>query len=406
MRFFRRTHGVYAAGIIVAMMTLTSLFLAFRSSRPFLLGASITEPVRSLDGPENGFAYVFYATEDQYACAALVNIHRLQEDLQTQLRVIVLVSSIVSSYYLDALHQRNVTVVTHEPPALAQGSVDYYRDVLLKLVSFKLHRMDPSLKRVLALDSDQLVMKNLDAVFHLPHVDLAAPRAYWVGKDAICSAFMLIELSDRLADRVEAGLKGIRLDEYDMDLVNRLLGEEVMMLPGRYVTLNSHWEAWDLPKWYVPGNMSETDGSSTDGDLHNKVQKRGIRGNRRRDEKIVTDETVMNVHAISREEGEANSGEKVANEAEKQKKEEERAEMRKDLDALYDQVEVLHFTALGKPWTYSDQEVLRLRPEAHPIFREQFHTWRQTAEGVCSLPLSMDDSPESSSTDSSSEEDS
>ena len=164
-----------------------------------------------------------------------------------QHRILVLVSPLLSEAYVDAFHGRNVTVIPHEPPPLADGSVEYYRDVLLKLVSFRLHHVDPSLKRILVLDSDQLILQNLDSMFQLPHVNLAVPRAYWISKDSICSAFMLVELSDRLADRMESGLKGILPDEYDMDLVNRLLGEEVMMLPGHYVTLNSHWEVWDLP---------------------------------------------------------------------------------------------------------------------------------------------------------------
>ncbi|THV89163.1 nucleotide-diphospho-sugar transferase, partial [Aureobasidium pullulans] len=35
-----------------------------------------------------------------------------------------------------------------------------------------------------------------------------------------------------------------------MDIANELFGDTVLMLPGHFVTLNSHWEDWNLPKWF------------------------------------------------------------------------------------------------------------------------------------------------------------
>lgn len=310
--------------------------------------------------PADGFAYVFYATADDYACAALVNIYRLQDLLHTRHRIVALVSSHVSQPYVDALRGRNVTVISHEPPPLAEGSVSYYKDVLLKLVSFGLHRQDSSLKRVLTLDSDQLLLKNLDGVFDLPHVDLAAPRAYWIGKDTICSAFMLIELSDRLADRVETGLKEIHPDKYDMDLINELLDEEVMMLPGRYVTLNSHWEDWNLPKWYTGRNVSEL--ATSDSHIQQTLE------------------------GEPQAEDDSSGSDNDAGPGAMRRRDEHTEELSKDLYALYEQADVLHFTALGKPWTFMAEEVARQRPDAHPLFREQFATWRRTAEMLCPRP--------------------
>ncbi|KAK5273380.1 hypothetical protein LTR40_013819, partial [Exophiala xenobiotica] len=42
-------------------------------------------------------------------------------------------------------------------------------------------------------------------------------------------------------------------------------------------------------------------------------------------------------------------------------------------------VYVLHFTALGKPWSFTVQGVHRMRPDAHPLFAEQFLLWRRAA---------------------------
>jgi hypothetical protein len=45
---------------------------------------------------------------------------------------------------------------------------------------------------------------------------------------------------------------GIDSELYDMDLLNRLLGDRVSMLSGEYETLSLHWEAWTLPNFYHP----------------------------------------------------------------------------------------------------------------------------------------------------------
>lgn len=211
------------------------------------------------------YAYVFYATEDSYACSVLVNIQRLQDLLHTEHRIFVLASHDVSPEYITLFEQRNVTVSMQTPPELADGSAWYYKDCLLKLFAFKMHLIDPSLKKVIALDSDQLVLQNLDHLFkNTIDVDLAAPRAYWIAKDAISSTFMLIQLSDRLWHMVEEAIRTVTLNNYDMDLVNQLLGDTVMMLPGQFITPNSHWEDWNLPKWFHATNITPSIEQSTE----------------------------------------------------------------------------------------------------------------------------------------------
>ena len=62
---------------------------------------------------------------------------------------------------------------------------------------------------------------------------------------------MLIGLSDRLWERIEPAMTNITKDKYDMDLVNDLLSDTVLMLPGNFISINSHWETWGIPKWYI-----------------------------------------------------------------------------------------------------------------------------------------------------------
>lgn len=205
-----------------------------------------------------GFAYVFYATNDNYACSVLVNIHRLKQLLHTTIAIHVLATEDVSEDVLQAVGATGAVLHIQSPPAMPEDAVHYYKDSLLKLRAFEMHKLSPGLTRVLALDADQLVMKNMDDLFvNLPEVDLAAPRAYWLKKDWISSTFMLINLSDRLWATVQKAMQNNMLNtqttRYDMDLVNDALGDTVMMLSGEYVCLNSHFEDWNLPRWYHAG---------------------------------------------------------------------------------------------------------------------------------------------------------
>lgn len=204
------------------------------------------------DFSQSPFAYVFYATQPDYACSVLVNIDRLQNLFHTSHRIIVLVRPALATSYLTAFTRLNATVIPYNPPELAEEQIGYYHDVLLKLVAFRLHHYIPLLKRVLVLDSDQLILQSLDHVFDLPPVDVAAPRAYW-GQDGtgFTSTFLLVTLSDRVWDRMAQEIETIGQNVFDMDLANDMFKQTVLMLPGDYATLNSHWETNDIPSWWM-----------------------------------------------------------------------------------------------------------------------------------------------------------
>ena len=90
----------------------------------------------------------------------MVNIHRLRRLFHTPHPIYLLVSDAVSIRYKTVFRQRyNVTVIEHEPPALPAGSAPYYKDVMLKLVAFKLYVWAPMVKRVIVLDGDVLVLR-------------------------------------------------------------------------------------------------------------------------------------------------------------------------------------------------------------------------------------------------------
>lgn len=131
------------------------------------------------------------------------------------------------------------------------------------------------------------------------------------------TTLIVASLSDELWGIVDAAMHRISRDEYDMDLVNRVFKKRLMVLPGRYCTLNSHWEVVDLPGWFGGGIKTRL------------------------------------------------------------------AETPEDMVRLYETAEILHFTAMGKPWDVDPDDVPRARPDAHPLFREQFKIWKDTANAVC-----------------------
>lgn len=318
------------------------------------------------EAEESGFAYVFYATSDSYACSALVNIHQLQT-LGSTIPVHVLASEGVSKPYIDAFATAGATTHVETTPKLPLQHGHYYEDCLLKLVVFKMHTLDPSLRRVLLFDSDQLILKHFDNLFSdIPPVDLAAPRAYWLPtEDAVfSSAFMLINLSDRLWDKVnktfptgEEDLGGAE-PKVDMDIINDVLGDTATVLSGEYVTLNSHWETWELPNWYHPGDRHHP---QTDKPARRTPQRKRPTG------------PIIRLLDDDQEPGKAHS---------------ENSDIYRHLAELYEYTPILHFTALGKPWMFTVEEVVQHRQNAHPAFALQFGRWRNIAEQVCPKGLS------------------
>ncbi|KAK5674283.1 hypothetical protein LTS10_013021 [Elasticomyces elasticus] len=364
----------------------------------------------------DGFAYVFYATSDPYACSVLVNIHRLHNVLNSTLPIHVLASSDVGESYMAAFNAANAIVHIEQAPALKDTGADYYQDCMLKLLAFKMQLLDPSLKRVLAFDSDQLIMRNLDHLFAgLPDVDLAAPRAYWLAKDFLASTFLMINLSNRLWRTVKAALDSIEYNKFDMDLINDLLGDSVMMLSGEYVTLNSHWEDWNLPRWYHP--MSRL--NMTTVEMWNDLAKAEAAHHNRRDENGLSSGLSPNMpqvqgfaefqrpHTLTAvpphkhtpagsprflplAEGavlDIPSSIHVHPPTESVPLTTPRFPanhpMTLELYRLQDAAAVVHFTAQGKPWMKPPSLVRSSRPDAHPVLAEQFDVWRKTAEIVC-----------------------
>lgn len=114
--------------------------------------------------------------------------------------------------------------------------------------------------RIIFMDSDMLVKKNLDHLFLLPESShIAAPRVYFEPENTVpnpkfCSCLMVVTPTEHMWNRImtyyeddEDGYVNER-ELYDMDLLNKEFGGEVTFLSGLYELLTSHLESaseWD-----------------------------------------------------------------------------------------------------------------------------------------------------------------
>ena len=203
-------------------------------------------------------AYVFYATQDTYACSILINLFSLRYLFHTEHKVIVLVSEDVSTPYKEAFADLGATVLIRAPPPLHPDSIEYYQGCLLKLVAFELFDMDPPLERVIVMDSDQLILKNLDPAFELPLGGILAPKAYWIDNETYSSTLMEFHPSLELWKDVEEALQRVPADTYDMDIANHIFRASLEELPPTYGTLNSNWEDNNIPQWMMLGEEQIT----------------------------------------------------------------------------------------------------------------------------------------------------
>ncbi|KEY71826.1 hypothetical protein S7711_10277 [Stachybotrys chartarum IBT 7711] len=285
------------------------------------LAASPTYEAREVVSPN---AYVFYATEENYACSVAVNLYMLRHIFNTPHQLIVLVSDDVTAEYTTLFSDLGAKVIPLTPPPLHPNSIMYYDGCLLKLLAFKLHLLDATVKRALVLDSDQLIIRSPDSAFRLPSMAFTAAPAYWINDHTLTSACMLIEPSEALWQRMKAALTTVGPDKYDMDIVNDLYQEIEHPMPGKFLALNSHWEDKNVPAWFES------------------------------DREVMFPEGATSRPADDYE-----------------------------LEQLYKQTIIVHFTAVGKPWLASIDKVRHDRPEASRLLVAQWAKWRVAASEIC-----------------------
>ncbi|CAK0732493.1 hypothetical protein CVIRNUC_000138 [Coccomyxa viridis] len=90
-------------------------------------------------------------------------------------------------------------------------------------------------KRLIYMDADGLVLRNMDYLFSLPDAPVAMPRAYWLSQPRMCNALAVVQPS---AQRLEQLLQRARTHGgFDMDVMNDLYKGQCLVLPNEYIFL-------------------------------------------------------------------------------------------------------------------------------------------------------------------------
>lgn len=186
----------------------------------------------------------------------------------------------------------------------------------------------------------------------------------------------------------------LRIDRLG-SITDQIPGDEVMMLSGEYVALNSHWEDWNLPKWYHPNHtlnmttiarLNELARQARLGGVATERQEAGSLGNSSFSN-ATTNTVVPGPTATTTLPSDASPSltNNLINPATvlPVPRFPEGHPISKELHELQNAAAVIHFSAAGKPWTVTEASLRSQRPDAHPLLREQFRTWRETAAMVC-----------------------
>lgn len=148
------------------------------------------------------YAYVFYASNDAYACSALVNMARLQRTLPEDVDMVMIA--------FDGLSLAIRDVATHQLGALIYNTSSFgkeydmgfpigkydgvYRHCFLKFLAFLLP--SDTYLRLIVLDSDSLVLRAPRHLFQLPEeLPLAVPSAYWLRPQFVSVTNWLMSVS-------------------------------------------------------------------------------------------------------------------------------------------------------------------------------------------------------------------
>ncbi|PMD34160.1 glycosyltransferase family 8 protein [Hyaloscypha variabilis F] len=210
----------------------------------------MARPVMSVESPRIDWSKLYYAqyvTSEEYLCNALMLWSEI-EDIGSRAQRIMLYPSHWDVNETDPYSpSQELTPIAR---LLQQANTDYFvklqpvdvlhqnntkeatwADSYTKLLAFNLTQFD----RVLVLDSDAVVLQNLDEIFLFQKAPIAMPYVYWGEPTgwSFSSQMLLITPSASSFDKISAAVEGAKSDEYDMDILNSLFKDRILRIPQR-----------------------------------------------------------------------------------------------------------------------------------------------------------------------------
>lgn len=169
----------------------------------------------------------------QYFKMAVVNSRRLRRFQTTDHADIVImihkelaVASVIARLQQDGIIIKPVDIVE------AHGDLTWHLS-LTKLRVFELEEYE----RIIYLDADGLVMKNLDHLFALPSISqIATPRAYWLKQPYLNSAFLVLTPNKAIMGLLVQ--TALQQGTFDMDALTYVYNHTSLVLPNHYAVLS------------------------------------------------------------------------------------------------------------------------------------------------------------------------
>ncbi len=198
------------------------------------------QPPKQIE-PQGKFAYLFFATSTQHACAVETMVQRLIE-LGSSSSVDFM--CVVPNDKIRFANNRIQKIVHTE----TQVQNDYFKFAMLKLYGFTMYKYD----RIIHMDADSYVQKNLDHLFLLPDVPLAAPVANWENEFCISGALLVIKpdrhtwqtkIQPSIASYARSGKSEMNLlnEVFEHRIGSNRILPELLILPSKYLTLSTEF---------------------------------------------------------------------------------------------------------------------------------------------------------------------
>ena len=186
----------------------------------------------------NRLAFVFYATDENYAVAVMVFVHLLRDLGIRHDADVVLLHLPLRPKVTKKIRRMGITTRLIETVQTVENWG--FRHCLVKLRVLELAEYE----RVVYADADALPLKNLDYLLSLPvSGPVAAPRAYWLPQPYWTSALFVAQPSLAAWTRVNRHFAtASQRDYFDMEIINCEFANEIQSLPATVFCLNSEWE--------------------------------------------------------------------------------------------------------------------------------------------------------------------
>ncbi|KAK4120047.1 glycosyltransferase family 8 protein [Parathielavia appendiculata] len=217
------------------------------------------------------FAYTQYVTDSHYLCNSVMLFERLQHVGSRADRVMMYPAPMLENpdatdggssddarLLIKARDEYGAKLVPITVQRRASADKTW-AESYTKLLAFNQTQYD----RVLSLDSDSVLLQNMDELFLLPPCPVAMPRAYWLYPETmiLSSQVMLVTPSEVEFGHVMDKINQAGRDDYDMEIVNYLYKDSALVLPHRpYDLLTGEFTLdEDKHRWYLGSDTEEWD---------------------------------------------------------------------------------------------------------------------------------------------------